>query len=211
MASKQKRDKNGRFAGGSSSGFASSRLAAFGKHLAGKAAIAAGAAGGLYVAGKLLGGGGGDARTPTADAPKPSVTAAKAPEPTAKPVTPAAKAKSTAPHHRSISLGHGVRIKGQQVATLERAAEVAMANSRNHGIIAHTSDSLRTAKSLEKLALIERRVHPDGMPAHAARKVHFVITRQGVDALVKSGILTTKDRDKWERSRGRESFGNNIG
>jgi hypothetical protein len=201
MAGKQKRDKNGRFASGSS-GFASSRLAAFGKHLAGKAAVAAGAAGGLYVAGKLLGGGDGDARTPAADAPKP---AAKAPEP----ATPA-KSKSTAPHNRSISLGHGVRIKGAQVSTLEQAAQVAINNTRNHGFIAHSSDKLRTAKSLEKLALIERRAHPDGTPESAARKPHYVITRQGVDALVKSGLLTTKDRDKWERARGRESFGNNL-
>lgn len=41
MAGKQKRDKNGRFASGSgSSGFAESRLAAFGKHIAGKTADA---------------------------------------------------------------------------------------------------------------------------------------------------------------------------
>lgn len=188
----QKRDKRGRFASGSS--FAESRLAAFGKHLAGKAAIAAGAAGGLYAAQKLLSKG--DARAPTTDA-------AKAPE------TAPAK-KTTAPHNRSISLGQGVRIKGAQVSTLEQAASVALANTRNHGFVAHSSDKLRTAKSLEKLALVERRAHPEGTPESASRRPHFVITRQGVDALVKSGLLTTGDRDKWERARGRESFSNNL-
>lgn len=203
MAGKQKRDKNGRFASGSgSSGFAASRLAAFGKHVAGKAAVAAGAAGGLYVAKKLLSSDGGAPAQDT-DTPK---AAAKAPEPAEKSVT----AKKTQPHNRSISLGHGVRIKGAQVSTLERAASVALNNTRNHGIVAHSSDKLRTAKSLEKLALVERRNHPEGTPEHAARKPHYVITRQGVDVLVKSGLLTTSDRDKWERARGRESFGNNL-
>lgn len=195
MNKKQKRDENGRFASGS---FAESRLAAFGKHLAGKAAVAAGAAGGLYAAQKLMSRG--DAPAPD----KPPVTAAKAPEPTA-------TAKKTQPHNRSISLGHGVRIKGAQVSTLEQAASVAINNTRNHGFVAHSSDKLRTAKSLEKLALVERRAHPEGTPESAARRPHYVITRQGVDALVKAGLLTTGDRDKWERARGRESFGNNFG
>lgn len=199
-SSKQKRDKNGRFASGSGSsgGFASSRLAAFGKHLAGKAAVAAGAAGGVYLASKALGAvAGKGAASATTDAAK-----ATAPEPT--------KPKQTAPHHRSISLGQGVRIKGAQVATLEQAASVALNNTRNHGIVAHSSDKLRTVKSLEKLALVERRAHPEGTPAHAARKGHYVITRQGVDALVKASLLTTKDREKWERARGRESFSDNL-
>jgi hypothetical protein len=206
MKKQQKRDKNGRFAGGSgSSGFAASRLAAFGKHVATKVGKAAAVAGGTYLAGRALG------------AIDRKMTAAKAEidaeEAAARPVAKApeaSKSKSAAPHNRSISLGHGVRIKGAQVSTLEQAASVAINNTRNHGFVAHSSDKLRTAKSLEKLALIERRAHPEGTPESAARKPHYVITRQGVDALVKSGLLTTGDRDKWERARGRESFGNNL-
>lgn len=207
MAGKQKRDKNGRFASGSgSSGFAASRLAAFGKHVATKAGKAAAVAGATYLAGRALG------------AIDRKMTAAKAEidaeEAAARPVAKAPEAKTetkkTQPHNRSISLGHGVRIKGAQVSTLEQAASVALNNTRNHGFVAHSSDKLRTAKSLEKLALVERRNHPEGTPESAARKPHYVITRQGVDVLVKSGLLTTSDRDKWERARGRESFGNNL-
>lgn len=209
MAGKQKRDKNGRFASGSgSSGFAASRLAAFGKHVATKAGKAAAVAGATYLAGRALG------------AIDRKMTAAKAEidaeEAAARPVAKAPEAAKTEaktktqPHNRSISLGHGVRIKGAQVSTLEQAASVALNNTRNHGIVAHSSDKLRTAKSLEKLALMERRNHPEGTPEHAARKPHYVITRQGVDALVKASLLTTADRDKWERARGRESFGNNL-
>lgn len=190
---KQKRDKRGRFAGGG--GFAESRLAAFGKHLAGKAAVAAGAAGGVYLASKALGAVAGKAPDvgDAVAAKAPEATSAKAPEPT--------KAKSTQPHNRSISLGQGVRIKGQQVSTLERAADIAKANTRSHGITAHTADSLRTMKSLEKLALVERRAHPEGTAEHATKRPHYVATRQGVDALVKAGIWSAGDREKWTRAR----------
>lgn len=54
MAGKQKRDKRGRFKAGASEGFASSRLAEFGKHVAKRAGKAAAIAGASYVAGKAI-------------------------------------------------------------------------------------------------------------------------------------------------------------
>lgn len=203
----QKRDKNGRFASGSSSGFAASRLAAFGKHVAEKAGKAAAIAGATYLAGRALGAI--DRKVTAAAKEIDAEEAATRVKPAAESPKPA-EAKKPQPHNRSISLGQGVRIKGAQVSTLEQAAQAALANTRNHGFVAHSSDKLRTARSLEKLALIEKRKHPEGTPESAMRRPHYVITRQGVDALVKAGLLTTGDRDKWERARGRESFSNNL-